>query len=89
MFAKERQHYTPAEYFALEEQAETKSEYHQGEIVAQAGATINHNRIALNVANAIINALAGTPCETFMADLRVVSLFRPRAEEILRPTASE
>ena len=71
MFAKDHQYYTHAEYFAIEEQSETKSEYHQGEIVAQAGATIDHNRIALNTANVIINALAGTPCETFVADLRV------------------
>lgn len=71
MFVKKHRHYTHAEYFALEEQAETKSEYHQGEIIAQAGATVNHNRIALNTANAIVNTLTGTPCETFVADLRV------------------
>ena len=29
----EKRYYTPEEYFALEEQAEYKSEYHAGEII--------------------------------------------------------
>lgn len=41
--------YTLEEYLAFEEQAETKHKYHQGHIVAMTGASINHNRIALDV----------------------------------------
>lgn len=42
-------HYTPAEYFALEDQAELKSEYHDGEIIPMAGGTFNHNEIITNI----------------------------------------
>ena len=39
MCALPRQHLTPEEYLALERQAETKSEYFQGEVFAMAGAS--------------------------------------------------
>ena len=42
-------HYSPAEYFALEDQAELKSEYHDGEIIPMAGGTFNHNEIITNI----------------------------------------
>jgi len=45
--------YTPTEYLALEEYAEYKSEYHNGEIIAMTGSTFNHNRIAVNVSAAL------------------------------------
>jgi Uma2 family endonuclease len=41
--------YTPAEYFALEDQAEIKSEYHDGEIFPMAGGSFNHNEIITNI----------------------------------------
>jgi len=45
--------YTPEEYLALEEDAEYKSEYHDGEMIAMTGSTFNHNRIAVNVGTAL------------------------------------
>ena len=42
-------HYSPAEYFALEDQAEFKSEYHDGEIIPMAGGTFKHNEIITNI----------------------------------------
>ena len=71
MLAKERHFYTHEEYFALEEKAEYKSEYRQGEIVAMAGASANHNRISGNVFNALSNTIESKPCEVFMSDLRL------------------
>ena len=71
MFAKQSDRYTPEEYLALEEKAEYRSEYRHGEIVAMAGASVNHNRIAKNSAYAIDEALAGKPCETFIGDVRL------------------
>ncbi len=71
MLAQKDHLYTPAEYFALEEKADYKSEYRQGEIVAMVGASANHNRIAGNVFNALSNTLASKPCEVFISDLRL------------------
>jgi Uma2 family endonuclease len=41
--------YTPAEYLALEERAEFRSEYHDGEITPMAGGSLNHNEIITNL----------------------------------------
>ncbi len=72
MLAKADRHfYTFEEYLTLEEKAEYKSEYHQGKILAMAGASANHNRIAGNVFNAISNAIEARSCEAFMSDLRL------------------
>ncbi len=40
--------YTPEEYLSIEEKAEFKSEYRDGEIVPMTGGTTNHNKIAGN-----------------------------------------
>jgi Uma2 family endonuclease len=45
--------YILEEYLSLEEKAEYRSEYYNGEIIAMAGGTINHNRIAVNVGTAL------------------------------------
>jgi Uma2 family endonuclease len=44
----EKRYYTPEEYLQLEEIAESKSEYRDGEILPMAGGTTNHNEIAGN-----------------------------------------
>jgi Uma2 family endonuclease len=41
--------YTPAEYLALEEQAEFRSEYHDGEIIPMTGGSFTHNEIVTNL----------------------------------------
>ncbi len=69
MLAKEPFFYTPEEYLALEEQAETKNEYHQGEIIAMSGASINHNRLTRNLTTILTNAFENKICEAFSGDL--------------------
>lgn len=64
--------YTLQEYFDLEETAEYKSEYYQGEIFAMAGGSANHNLIALNVATIFNLAFEQRPCRTFMSDMRLL-----------------
>ncbi|MBK9449300.1 MAG: Uma2 family endonuclease [Bacteroidetes bacterium] len=45
-----------SEYVALEEEAEYKSEFYNGEIYAMSGGTPAHSRIALDSAYAMIDA---------------------------------
>ncbi len=44
----EKRYYTPEEYLELEETAEYKNEYLDGEIIPMVGGTTNHNKICLN-----------------------------------------
>ena len=67
-----KKYYTAEEYLALEETAEYKSEYYQGEIFAMAGGSVNHNRIARNVLTALTQAFEGKPCEAFGSDMKVM-----------------
>ncbi|RMD86186.1 MAG: Uma2 family endonuclease, partial [Calditrichaeota bacterium] len=66
-----KKYYTPEEYLALEEAAEYKSEYYKGEIFAMSGASINHNRIVMNLSTELNTALRDTKCEVFMSDMRL------------------
>jgi Uma2 family endonuclease len=64
-------HYTPEEYLALERNAEFKSEYLDGRIVAMTGATIEHATITGNVHGELRTRLRGGPCRAFVSDMRV------------------
>ncbi len=72
MLKKQLTFYTPEEYLALEEKADYKSEYFNGEIFAMAGGSYNHNVIAGNI-NAALNQYAESkPCVAFISDMRVL-----------------
>lgn len=62
---------TPAEYLALERQAEHKSEYLDGEIFAMTGASRRHNLICLNIGAELRAQLKQRPCEVYTSDMRV------------------
>ena len=66
-----RTRYTPEQYLALERKAAFKSEYDNGFISAMSGASLAHNRIAVNLTGAISPRLKDGPCERFVGDLRV------------------
>ena len=72
MLAREQKYYTPEEYLALEEAAEYRSEYYQGEIFAMSGSSANHNRIARNLVIALESAFENKPCESFINDMRLL-----------------
>ena len=59
------------DYLASEEFEPRKREYVAGETYAMAGGSARHNRISLNVANRLDAATRGTPCEVFIADMKV------------------
>ncbi|HEX3684166.1 MAG TPA: Uma2 family endonuclease [Bryobacteraceae bacterium] len=62
---------TPEEYLERERQAETRSEYRNGEIVAMAGSSPAHARIVRNLVIDIGSKLGGGSCEVFSTDLRL------------------
>jgi len=66
-----RRHYTPAEYFALEEQSEVRHEYYDGEVFAMAGGTKSHNLIAQSITLGLRAGLRGSGCQVFMKDVRL------------------
>jgi len=67
----EQRYYTPEEYLQLEEVAEYKSEYIDGEIIPMAGGTTNHNRLALNLSTGLNFAFKKQDYEVFMGDVRL------------------
>lgn len=59
------------EYLAIEREAETRSEYLDGEMFAMSGASLRHNTLSLNVAVELRSRLKGRGCQVFSSDLRV------------------
>lgn len=66
-----KKYYTPEEYLALEEAADFRSEYYQGEIFAMAGESLNHNRIAIDLCGRLNQAILNQNCEAFIENVRV------------------
>jgi Uma2 family endonuclease len=62
---------TYAKYCAFEREATVKHEYLAGEVFAMTGGTLEHSRLAQQVARLIGNALEGRPCRVLNADGRV------------------
>src|SRR6266851_4263435 len=62
---------TVEDYIAFERAAEIKHEYHDGEIIAFAGARRAHIIISGNTHYRLMNQLLDQPCEVYMADMRV------------------
>ncbi|MDF5726400.1 MAG: Uma2 family endonuclease [Rhizonema sp. PD37] len=67
----QKRHYTPEEYLALEEKAEYKSEYRDGEIVPMTGGTTNHNKIAGNFYAYLKFALRGKNYDVYIGNVRL------------------
>ncbi|MEG4961692.1 MULTISPECIES: Uma2 family endonuclease [unclassified Microcoleus] len=63
--------YSPDEYRELEETAEFRNEYRDGEIVQMSGGSINHSRIIRNLSRVLGNLFEGQPYELFHNDLRL------------------
>lgn len=59
------------EYLQGELVAEFKHEFIDGEVFAMAGANESHNLLSLNMASELRNQLKGTPCRTFISDMKV------------------
>lgn len=66
--------YTPQEYYALEREAEYKSDYYKGEIFNRSGGTANHSLITANIGGEVRNRLKGKPCRAYESNLRLAIL---------------
>jgi Uma2 family endonuclease len=65
---------TAEEYLAWEEKQPTKHEFYQGlvyEVYAMTGARDAHVTVTLNVAALFKSHLRGTPCRTYIADMKL------------------
>lgn len=71
MQVTEKQYYTPEEYLQLEEAADYRSEYIDGQIIPIPGGTVNHNRISVNLISALNFAFRQQNYEVFAVDLRL------------------
>ena len=71
MQVTEQRYYSPEEYLALEEAADYKSEYIDGQIFPMAGGSINHNQIALNFSTELNFAFKKLDYRVFMSDIRL------------------
>ena len=59
------------EYLALEQATGLKHEYVLGQVYALAGASEDHNRIALNIAAALIPAVRARGCRVVGSDQKL------------------
>src|SRR5829696_6395655 len=71
MASKPKLRFTPEEYLAMEREAEYKSEYIDGEIIAMVGASEPHNIIVVNIVTILNIQMKGRPCRVYSSDMRV------------------
>jgi len=67
----EKGYYTPEEYLELEEKAEYKNEYIDGEIIPITGVTTNHNKIAGNFCRKLPLTVEGQDYDIYMSDIKL------------------
>jgi Uma2 family endonuclease len=67
----EKRYYTLEEYLELEEQAEYRSEYLDGEIIPMTGGTTNHNKIAGNFYKKFPEVINEQNYDTYIGDVKV------------------
>ena len=66
-----KRYFTIDEYLEMENAADEKHEYFEGEIFAMSGAKMQHNIITSNILGSLWNKLRGKPCRPFGSDQRV------------------
>ena len=69
--AEQKAVFSAADYLAWEAAQPNRHEYIDGEVFAMAGAEDRHVTVAMNLAFALRQHLAGSPCRTFMSDMRL------------------
>ena len=72
------------EYLEGERVSEIRHEYVGGKVYAMAGASDDHNRVAINIVSQLVERLRGKRCEPFGADMK---LKMPGSEAFYYPDA--
>lgn len=67
----QKSYLTAEEYLFLERQAETKSEYIDGEMVAMTGGTSRHGLVTINLGAELRQHLKQRPCRVYSGDVRI------------------
>lgn len=67
----EKVYYTPEEYLTLEDQAEERNEYINGEIIPMTGGTTNHNKLAGNFYRAFPLNINGQDYDIYINDVKL------------------
>ena len=65
-------HYTPEEYFALEEISEVRHEYFEGEVLAMSGVSLAHNLVKGNLVASLWLIARQRGCRVFDENARLV-----------------
>ena len=68
---KKEKRYSPEEYLILEENADFRSEYENGEIIAMAGGSLNHQQIISNIVVFLGSELRKKGCRTLPSEMKV------------------
>ena len=63
---------TPEQYLAIEREAEYKSEYFQGEMLAMSISDWVHNQLVVNLVAGFHNQLRSRPCNVYPSQMRVL-----------------
>lgn len=85
MAYKAKKYVSVEEYFLLEEATPEKHEYINGDVIAMAGATEEHNDIVSNIIRAVGNFFADKDCKIRPSDFRVTT---PAGTNYFYPDAS-
>ncbi len=71
MFLPKKAALTPEQYLAQEREAETRSEYLNGEIFSMTGASREHNQISSNIVVNLGVQLSEKACSVYSSDMKV------------------
>ena len=63
---------TPEQYLTIEREAEYKSEYFQGEMLAMAVSDWVHNQLVVNLVAGFHNQFRSRPCDVYPSQMRVL-----------------
>jgi len=63
---------TPEQYLAIEREAEYKSEYFRGEMLAMSISDWAHNQLVVNLVAGFHNQLRSRPCDVYPSQMRVL-----------------